>query len=275
MTGLIEGISKALAYIEENITEELDFKKISSEAFISEYHFRRIFHSLCGYGLGEYIRLRRLSLAGQELSLGDSKVIDVALKYGYDSPDSFAKAFAKFHGISPSAAKERGRELQIFMPLKIKLTLEGGMTMEYKIIEKPAFTVAGRKRSFSFETSYREIPKFWLEIMGSDHKELMGMYGICLAHYGQEKFDYIIADNYVPQKPVPEGFVTWTAPAGTYAAFPCRGRNPEAIQGVNTRIWNDWVPNCKDYAIAGDFDFEVYFEEEYSEIWIPVEKKKI
>lgn len=275
MTGLVEGISRALAYIEENITEELDPKEIAAKAFISEFHFRRIFHSLCGYTLGEYVRLRRLSLAGQELSLGESRVIDVALKYGYDSPDSFTKAFTKFHGISPSAAKEKGQELQIFMPLKIKLTLEGGTIMEYKIIEKPAFTVVGKKRSFNFETSYQEIPKFWLEIMNSDlwmKKELMGMYGVCLAHYGQESFDYIIADNYIPQKDIPEDFVTWTAPAGMYAAFPCRGKLPEAIQSVNTKIWEEWVPNCKDYRIAGDFDFEVYLEEEYCEIWIPVEK---
>lgn len=199
-------------------------------------------------------------------------MIDIALKYGYDSPDSFTKAFTKFHGISPSAAKEKGRKLHIFMLLKIKLTLEGGTVMEYKIIEKPAFTVVGKKRSFNFETSYQEIPKYWLEIMNSNRKELMGMYGVCLCSYGKENFDYIIADNYIPQKPVPEGFVTWTAPAGTYAAFPCRGKLPEALQSVNTKIWEEWVPNCKDYRIAGDYDFEVYLEEEYSEIWIPVEK---
>ena len=272
MTGLVEGISRALAYIEENITEELDPKKIAAEAFISEFHFRRIFHSLCGYTLGEYIRCRRLSLAGQELSLGESRVIDIALKYGYDSPDSFTKAFTGFHGISPSAAKEKGRELRVFMPLKIKLTLEGGTIMEYKIIEKPAFTVVGRKKSFSLENSYREIPKFWQELMDSDSTELIGMYGICLGHYDQGNFDYIAADNYIPQKPVPEGFVTWTAPAGIYAAFPCKGKLPDALQSVNTKIWNEWVPNCKDYRIAGDFDLEVYLDEEYCEIWIPVEK---
>lgn len=272
MTGLVEGISRALAYIEDNITRELDPKEIAAKAFISEFHFRRIFHSLCGYTLGEYIRCRRLSLAGQELSLGESKVIDVAVKYGYDSPDSFAKAFAKFHGISPSAAKEKGRKLQTFMPLKIKLTLEGGTVMEYKIIAKPAFTVMGRKKSFSFETSYQEIPKFWQEHMTLNSKELMGMYGICLGTYGQESFDYIIADNYIPQKGIPEGFITWTVPAGTYAAFPCKGKLPEALQNVNTKIWNEWMPNCKDYRLAGDYDLEVYLDEEYSEIWIPVEK---
>lgn len=273
MAGLVEGISNALAYIEENITEELDPKEIAAKAFVSEFHFRKIFHALCGYGLGEYIRCRRLSLAGQELSSGEFRIIDIALKYGYDSPDSFTKAFAKFHGITPSAAKEKGRELRSFLPLKIKLTLEGGTVMDYKIIEKPAFTVVGKKRSFNLDTSYRDIPKFWQEHMESaDSGELMGMYGICLGHYGSKSFEYMIADNYIPQKAPTEGFVTWTAPAGLYAAFPCKGKLPEALQSVNDRIWKEWLPNCRDYRLAGDFDLEVYFEEEYCEIWIPIER---
>ncbi len=269
---MVEGITEALDYIERNIDNELESKEIAAKAYMSEFHFQRIFHAICGYSLGEYIRFRRLSIAGQELSTGENKVLDIAVKYGYDSPDSFAKAFAKFHGVPPSAAKEKGNELRTFSPLKIKLTLEGGNIMDYKIIEKPAFTVVGKKKSFSFETADEEILKYWTELMNAKEKEIEGMYGVCLGSYGQEKFDYLFADNYIPQKPIPNGFVTWTAPAGLYAAFPCKGKIPESIHKVSSRIWEEWLPNCKDYTLAGDFDLEVYLDKEYCEIWIPVKK---
>ncbi len=105
----ITGLQKAIDYIEDNLTERLDYDAIAGNAFVSGFHFQRMFSVMCGYTLGEYIRSRRLSLAGSELSSGDNKVIDVALKYGYDSPDSFAKAFARFHGVTPSAARAPGR----------------------------------------------------------------------------------------------------------------------------------------------------------------------
>lgn len=128
MNGLTEGLNDALAYIEENLSDPLEIGAIASRAHVSAFHFQRIFTALCGFTVGEYIRARRLTLAAQELSSSDAKVIDVALKYGYDSPDSFARAFARFHGIAPSAAREKGAPLRSFAPLKIKLTLEGGNT---------------------------------------------------------------------------------------------------------------------------------------------------
>lgn len=124
------------------------------------------------------------------------KVIDVALKYGYDSPDSFARAFTRFHGVSPSEAREQGSKLNSFAPLKIKLTLEGGTMLEYKIVEKSQFTVMGRLRKFNSETSYGEIPQFWQEhIKSGESKVVCGMYGICMDSDGKN-FDYLIADNY-------------------------------------------------------------------------------
>ena len=151
MTSWSEGIQSAISYIEDNITERLAISDIAAKAYVSEYHFQRIFRILCGFTVGEYIRNRRLTIAAQELSSTDSKVIDIALKYGYDSPDSFAKAFVRFHGVSPSAAKKKGAKLNSFAPLRIKLTLEGGSMIEYRIVEKAAFTIMGKAKSFSFE----------------------------------------------------------------------------------------------------------------------------
>lgn len=141
MNGWAEGIQSAIEYIEEHLTEELNAEEIAAKAYVSAFHFQRIFSALCGFTLGEYIRNRRLTLAAQELAATDAKVIDVAVKYGYDSPDSFTRAFTRFHGITPSVAKEKGVGLRAFAPVRIKLTLEGGTMLEYKIVEKAAFTV--------------------------------------------------------------------------------------------------------------------------------------
>jgi AraC family transcriptional regulator len=278
MNGWNEGITNAVAYIEEHLTEEIDINKVADQAYVSSFYFQKIFNVLCGFTVGEYIRNRRLTLAAQELSSTDIKVIDAALKYGYDSPDSFSRAFAKFHGISPSAAKEKGSKLNSFAPLKIKLTLEGGTMLEYKIVEKAQFTVMGRTRRFNTETSYEEIPKFWKEhIASGENKTVCGMYGIC-ADIDGKNFDYLIADNYLPWNEVPEGYETRVFPQGTWAVFPCHGALPKALQEVNTKIWSEWLPSCKAYKFAGNYNIELYTplhenpEDDYSEIWIPVEK---
>lgn len=124
----IQGIQRAIDYVEAHLDEEIDFEQVAKQAYSSSFHFQRIFTILCGYSLGEYIRRRRLSLAGEELSKGQAKIIEVALKYGYETPESFTRAFARFHGISPSLAK-RGGKIKIFTPLSVKLSLTGGQKM--------------------------------------------------------------------------------------------------------------------------------------------------
>ena len=278
MIGWIEGIQNAIEYIEDNLTEELKIEEIAERACVSAFHFQRIFNVLCGFTVGEYIRNRRLSLATQDLSKSDAKVIDVAVKYGYDSPDSFTRAFTKFHGISPSAAKSKGANLKLFARVKIKLTLEGGTMLEYKIVEKAQFTVMGKVRSFDTDTSYDQIPKFWQEhIQSGENKIVCGMYGICMDSDGK-KFDYLIADNYLPWNEIPDGYETRVIPAGTWAVFPCRGALPKSLQDVNTKIWSEWLPSCKEYKLAGNYNVEMYTplqenqDDYYCEIWVPVEK---
>ena len=113
----IIGMQKAIDYIEEHLTETIDYETLAAQSFSSSYHFQRVFSILCGFTIGEYIRNRRLSLAGQELASSDAKVIDVALKYGYESPDGFARAFQRFHGILPSEARAKGGNLKSFSRL--------------------------------------------------------------------------------------------------------------------------------------------------------------
>ena len=273
MSNWTEGIQNSIKYIEENLTEDLNINDIASKAYVSPFYFQKIFSILCGFTVGEYIRNRRLALAAEELSSANVKVIDIALKYGYDSPDSFTRAFTKFHGISPSAAKEKGAAIKSFAPVRIKLTLEGGTMIEYKIVDKAAFTIMGKCRKFNMETSYEEIPKFWAEHYENGGGEIIkGMFGACVDGDGKS-FDYFIADMYFPWTDIPDGCITKNFPEGTWAVFPYRGECPKALQDVNTKIWSEWLPNCKEYELSGNYNLEVYLDKEYGEIWVPVRKK--
>ena len=277
MADLRADIQNALTYIEENLTEELEIRDIAKKAFLSPFYFQRIFGVMCGISVGEYIRGRRLSLAGEELARSDAKVIDIAAKYGYDSPDSFNRAFQRFHGISPSAAKKAGARLISFAPVKIKQTVEGIHMMEYRIVEKPQFTVMGVSRKFHPETSYQQIPEYWTEMFSHPDFPLMGVYGICIDENGPDgEFDYWIADNYIPWQEIPAGCKSLVIPGGTWAVFPCKLKT---LQDTNTQMWQEWLPNCREYKLSGSYNLEVYGPpckedqgETYVELWLPVEK---
>lgn len=282
----VEGMRKAISYIEDNITEEIAMEDVARQACVSSFYFQKAFSMLCGFTAGEYIRQRRLTLAGSELVSTDQKIIDIAIKYGYDSPDSFTKAFTRFHGVTPTYVRRDGAMIKLFAPLKIKFSLEGGFIMDYKIVEKEAFTVMGAARNFHYERAFAEIPQFWTEFcQGGSCKAVCGMYGVCIENGKNSKeFEYLIADNYIPWNDIPDGFKAVTIPKHTWAVFPCKGAMPKALQEVNTKIFSEWLPNCKDYEIAGGYNVEMYSdvrnfekgnqdENYYSEIWIPVKKK--
>ncbi len=269
-----EGIQAAIDYIEANLTGDMDVHDIAARAYISAFHFQRLFSALCGLPLGEYIRRRRLTLAAQELTKG-MKVIDAAMKYGYDSPDSFARAFRRFHGVLPSQATQPGVTLQAFAPMKINMNQEGGIMLEYRIVEKGPFTVMGYKKQFSNETSYQEIPAWWSELMPRQDA-VMGMFGVCIDTDGK-LFDYLIADLYQPWKAVPEGCITHTIPGGTWAVFPC---TLGTLQDTNTKMWRDWLPACREYKLGGKYNLEFYYELNEAdppaspvELWLPIEKR--
>ena len=279
MTDWIEGFQASIDYIEQNLTKELDIGKIAKKASLSSFYYQRIFGAMCGMTVGEYIRERRMTLAAQELAGSDCKVIDIALKYGYDSPDSFAKAFQRFHGITPTQAREKGANLRSLAPLHIKITLEGGTMLDYKIVEKAAFTVVGVKKSFNSETSYTEIPKFWDE-WASDMKGLKGMFGVCSDMDGTN-FDYWIADLYMPWEEYAEGCSTYQIPGGLWALFKCVGPLPGSMQSVNTKIWSEWLPSLKEYELAGNYSLEFYLPpaknpaDTVSYIAIPIKKRNV
>ncbi len=284
--GWVEGIGEAIRFIEDNITQELSIGDIAGSAYVSPFYFQRGFAMLCGFTVGEYIRRRRLALAGSELASSGVKIIDIAMKYGYDSPDSFTKAFTRFHGATPTAVRKEGAMVKSFARLNIKLTLEGGYLMDYRITEKDAFTVMGVSKVFKYDYAFEEIPKFWTEYFQTRKGQpVCGMYGVCLeVEKGKDEFEYLIADNYKPWMDTPDGFVTKVIPKHTWAVFACRGALPKSLQDVNRKIFSDWLPGCKEYEIASGVNIEMYAdpndfpngnqdENYYSEIWIPVRKK--
>lgn len=281
----IEAIGAAVQYIENHITDELTVDMIAGHVNISSFYFQRGFSMLCGFTISEYIRNRRLALAGTDLITGDEKIIEIAMKYGYDSPDSFTKAFSRFHGVTPAAARRDKVLLKSFAPLKIKLSLEGGYLMDYRIEKKEAFTVIANARTFSYEGAKEVVPEFWQEHFKDDKgRAVMGVYGINIDEkMGGDTFEYLIADPYEEGREIPEGFVKKTIPEFTWAVFPCVGPTIETLQDVNTKIFTEWLPALKEYEFAAGYCVEMYDdarkypkgildENYYCEIWIPVKK---
>lgn len=284
--GWMEAIAEAIQYVEDHITDELTVDMVADHVNISSFYFQKGFAMLCGFTISEYIRNRRLALAGNDLATSDEKIIDIAMKYGYDSPDSFTRAFSRFHGVSPTAARKDRVMLKSFAPLKIKLSLEGGYLMDYRIEKKEAFTVIANAKVFSYEGAKESIPQFWQEhYQTGKGKTVMGQYGINIDEkMGNDTFEYLIADSYTNGKEVPEGFVTRTIPELTWAIFPSVGALPDALQDVNTKIFTEWLPALKKYEFAAGYCVEMYDdptkypkgtddEKYYCEVWIPVKQK--
>ena len=296
----ITGMQKAIDYIEANLTEEIDYEKVAAESFSSSYHFQRVFSILCGYTLGEYIRLRRLSLAGAELANGKEKVIDIALKYGYDSPDSFGKAFQKFHGITPSQARADGSMLKSFSRLSIKISLEGGKTMNYRIEEKDEIILTGYKRRFSGIPGERMEQEKEMYVKTRPLQYILqGLSGDVVKNFDiitnidDEGYDFYIAsqlneycrNNLNKDGVLGEEFAKYyeniTIPPCTYAVFETeKCAYPTTIfLDLRRKIASEWLPNSG-YQLKDAPELVVthWFEGEkrnqrYRELWIPIEKK--
>lgn len=283
-----EAIRKAVSYIESHITEDITMYDVATHVNVSPFYFHKGFSILCGYSITEYIRNRRLALAGEELMSSDTTVIALAMKYGYDSPDSFAKAFTRFHGCSPSAVRRDKTILKAFAPLKLTISLKGGYAMDYRITDKEAFTVLAASKTFDYENAKKEIPAFWQEHYASGAgKYVCGMFGINIdLQMGNERFEYLIADIYNPSVEIPKEFEVRMIPALTWAVFPCKGALPQALQDVNEKIFSEWLPALHDYEFAAGYCVEMYDapdkypngtadENYYTEIWLPVKKKDV
>lgn len=288
----ITGISKAIDYIEEHITEPTDYARAAKEACSSPFNFQRVFALLCGYTLGDYVRMRRLTLAGEELLSTDAKVIDVALKYGYDSPESFSRAFTRFHGVSPSAVR-KGAAIRSFSRICVKLILTGGSIMEYRIEKKQAAKIICRRREFTKpgdDYTNREIPEFWNEcgrdgsiqkLCGyiKDSARFKGLLGVCFStEMTDSGFPYGIGAEYDGESD-PQDFEIVKIPAYTYAVFTVHGKMPDAFRETYRKICTEFFPQSG-YEYGNGVEIEVYPSADVQnpdytcEIWIAVKPKK-
>ena len=279
----IQGIQRAIDYVEANITEEIDFEEVAKQAYSSSFHFQRVFGILCGFSLGDYIRMRRLSLAGEELSKGNAKIIDIAMKYGYDT---------RFHGIAPSEAKHSGK-VRIFTPLSVKLTLTGGSKMDYRIEKRDAFQVVCKRKRVDKPQSANATPDItamWQEYgangtMGRliacmpENPVMKGLLGICFSfELNAKQFPYGIGVEYDGRK-VDDDLEIVTIPANTYAVFTSKGKMPDAFIETYHKIVTEFFPQSAQYEYAENVEFEVYSSQDVSdpnyqcEIWIAVNEK--
>lgn len=279
----IKSMQSAIDYMEEHMLENISYEDVADHVYMSNYHFHRLFSMLAGISANEYMRNRKLSMAGQELSLSNIKVIDIALKYGYESPESFSKAFSRFHGVTPNAARQSGTSLKFFDRLVIKVKLEGGTAMDYKIVEKEKFKLLAKVEAFRNEVVSEdgdEIPAFWDKCEKDGvydvlrrHTRKHDLYGVCAPISKQSThFDYGIGMVYEGGE-VPEGYRVWDVNPTKWAVFKCIGTDGECIAEMWERIFNEFLPGSE-YTMLDDTDFELYYENNkedcFCEIWIPV-----
>ncbi|MGG0707829.1 AraC family transcriptional regulator [Bacillus paramobilis] len=284
-------MNAAMQYIENTLTDEIDFKEVAKIAYCSEYHFKRMFSFLAGISLSEYIRCRRLTLAAFELKDSDAKVIDVAIKYGYNSPDSFARAFQNLHGITPSEARNSSRSLKAYSPMTFQLSIQGGNEMNYRIEEKEPFQIIGitKRVPIVFNGVNEEIASMWKSLNPDSIQTLKSLSnmepnGIISASTNfsegrmEEKGEL---DHYIgvaSTKDCPAQFAQLEVAASTWAIFEAVGPFPETLQNVWGRIYSEWFPSSNYELAKGP---EILWNEQKdvsspnfkSEIWIPVLKK--
>lgn len=288
----IKKMNEALSYIEENLTDEIDYKQIAKLAFCSEYHFQRMFSFLAGVSLSEYVRRRRLTIAAFELVRNDIRIIDLAIKYGYSSPDSFTRAFQNLHGITPSEARNNGHSLKAYARMTFQLSIKGGSEMNYRIEEKNAFDIVGimRRVPIIFNGVNPEISAMWqsldMEIINQlkelSNEEPIGLLSAS-TNFSEERMEEKgELDHYIgvaTTKDCQDKFDKLEVSASTWAVFESVGPFPDTLQDIWGRIYSEWFPSSNYEQSEGpeilwnenkDMTSPVY----KSEIWIPVNKKK-
>lgn len=300
-----QAIQNSIDYIEENITKEIHIEEVAKRAYSSAFHFQRVFGITCGLTLGEYIRRRRLTLAGRDLLSKKMKVIDVAFKYGYETPESFSRAFKKFHGITPSQVKN-GCSLKSFSRLFVNRDLKGVTEMKFKIEEKPEIILVGYKKRFTGVPYGEDRVKQEHEFFSSTRAKQWLLIGascdystdyMVIKNVDGEGYDFYVAyelDEWTRKEIFNPnvtgvdfmdkmGFETLVIPKQTYLIFETeKKKHPIAdYTAIRKKIVSEWAQS-EDYVFVdkpeivamhwrprGDWE-----KERYIEICIPIERKK-
>ena len=250
----LENLQNAVNYIEDNILEDdnLTAENISRQIYSSEYHFRTIFRVITGYAIGEYIRNRRLSLAGEELLLNDISVLDLAVKYGYDTAESFTKAFTRFHGVSPSYVRKKREGVKTFTRIILKVEAEGGSVLNYSLEEPGEITLVGYSERFpesTLEENNQLIPEFVKRCCDEDFSGLqqlakVGVFANAVLGYrhdvdGELCYTFGAAND---EKVLEEKYDVVNIPDRRWLRFPCEGETEQAMQKLWYRIYTEFLP---------------------------------
>lgn len=283
---LTKSMQKAIQYIEDNILSDLDVKVIAGKAYVSPFHFQRLFLLLSGMTLGTYIRNRRLSLAAVELQSSESKIIEIAMKYGYDTPESFSRAFERFHSVLPSAAKTKGAKVNSLSPLSIRVSLKGGSVLTYCIEEMKGFKLLGK--AVRYGEGYEVPSRLWQQCHAdgtiqaltkfstSPGKELIGLTDG--SSFDGETQLYYVATIY-DKDAIPEGFVVKEIPARTWIKFMCGDLTERNIDAeIWQRIYSEYFPTSdyvpEEYQMVVNPIGNGNYPVEIGEIWVDVRRQE-
>ena len=292
----VQLIQQAINYMEEHICEDINYADVAKSVHMSSYNFHRTFSFIVGMTANEYIRKRRLTLAAMELQTTDISVIDAAYKYGYESPESFSKAFSRFHGSTPKQAKRKGAKLHLFNPLVIKIILEGGSIMDYRMEHRGSQQFIAMVRAFPNEIinddNDHSIPDFWTECSEKNLIEPMrllrkegkrDLYGLCSPLKDSEThFDYgigVMIDDDTDISKLEQftnnGYSIWETKPVDYAVFKCFGPDGNCLGETWSKFFKEFAPQTG-YTQTDDTDYEIYYENGESglfcELWVPVKK---
>ena len=270
-------LEKTINLIENNLdNQDLNISFLSKKVFVSPYHLQRTFYTLFGKTIGSYIRERRLTEAGTDIKNG-KKVADVAIKYGYESQESFTRAFKKFHGINPGVAK-KGVIIACVPAINMNNLKKGEISMDIKIEKENAFSIIVITKQFNEETSFEKVPTFWDEYYEKGYQKVVPpMLGICINNNDSLEFEYGIGSLKEYCNEIPEGFKQINIPEHLWGKFYTKGKMPTTIQ----KLWKEvveWI-HSSEYEIAANYDFECYSEgnsdsEDYvSGIWVALKLK--
>ncbi|HWT74853.1 MAG TPA: GyrI-like domain-containing protein [Mobilitalea sp.] len=283
----IKQLNEAINYIEENLAYEISYETISNIAGCSVYNFQRMFSYIADRPLSDYIRSRRLTLAAFDLLNSSDRIIDISLKYGYESQDSFTRAFKNFHGVLPSIVRNETVQLKSCPKLSFQITIKGENHMNYQIEQWPSFKVMGIANKIYTSKAFEIVPKLWENAWkDGTMKSFMehfpdyrpaGFLGIAAGGQqgNSEEMVYIIGvTNYVdvPEcKPVPALYkmTEFSYPAATWAIFEANGELPDAIQNIYKQFYTEWLPNSG-YKLADLPVIECYKQENHQEVWIAI-----
>ena len=283
----IQGMNRAIQYIEEHLTESVDENAVVECTGYSYAYFQRVFSCIAGVSVAEYVRKRRMTLAAMDLKEKQERIIDVALKYGYDSADAFSRAFTAFHGITPTMAKENDANIKSFSPIRFQLTVDGTKETKYRLEKRETMRVAGIIRHFQApEQGPEDVGPFWNELFANGMYEKLveisngqpaGVHGF-MHVLNDTQVDYMIGT--VTDKEIPEGMVEQIIPTSLWAIFEQTGSVQDSMTDVWKQIFEEWLP-ATEYEHAGTTEIECFChcgdrrKSDFKyEIWIPVRKKK-